>query len=241
MKTTKCLTLIVGIIMLTNFVSAETINNYKHLFQLKKIGKPSLKFSNRVIGLNLLKSSGSGEKCYDENTRIINAGIGFGGGNYYHLALGGSYSYIISPAFSLTYEQPLKKKVGPGYIGVGAYAGFQTASYTNNYIGYNSYNYYYEDRWNYIIAGARGAYHWDVLNSGKAEVYGGVIIGLRIQTYTYTTNDPNNNNNRLNEGSVYPAFSIFAGARWYFVKKVALFGELGYGISYATAGVSFKV
>ena len=75
-----------------------------------------------------------------------------------------------------------------------------------------------------------------------AEVYGGVLLGLRIQTYKYETNnpDPNALDYRLHSGSVYPTISVFAGARWYFVKKVALFGEIGYGISYLNAGVSFK-
>jgi hypothetical protein len=39
---------------------------------------------------------------------------------------------------------------------------------------------------------------------------------------------------------VYPAYTVFGGARWYFVKNIALFGEAGYGISYLTGGFSFK-
>ncbi len=184
----------------------------------------------------------SGEKCFDENTHIINLGLGFGGGNYYHGAYGGSYSANRSPAFSLSYEQSLKKRIGPGYIGVGAYAGFQTARYRYNYYNDNNGNYYYyEHKYNYTMIAARGAYHWDVLNSKKAEVYAGAVIGVRIQTYTYTSNDPDPKYyNRLNEGAAYPAYSLFAGARWYFAGHVALFGEVGYGISYLTGGISFK-
>lgn len=180
-----------------------------------------------------------GEKCYDENTHLINLGVGVGSRNYYKGSLGG-YSDRRSPAFSLSYEQSLKKRVGPGYIGVGAYAGFQTARYQYDYIN-NNRNYYYEHRYNYTMIAARGAYHWDVLNSKKAEVYAGTVIGIRIQTYTFETNDPDPDfNYRLNEGSAYVAYSLFAGARWYFVDRIALFGEAGYGISYLTGGVSFK-
>ena len=92
------------------------------------------------------------------------------------------------------------------------------------------------------MVAARGAYHFDVLNSKNAELYVGAIVGVRIQTYHYDTNnpDPNADNYRLSSGSVYPTYSVFAGARWYFAKKVALFGEVGYGISYLTGGFSFK-
>jgi hypothetical protein len=82
-----------------------------------------------------------------------------------------------------------------------------------------------------------------VLNSEKAEVYAGVLIGASFRIYSYDTNDPRPENESLYKianRAAYPAYSLFAGARWYFVKNVALFGEVGYGISYLTGGVSFK-
>jgi hypothetical protein len=45
----------------------------------------------------------------------------------------------------------------------------------------------------------------------------------------------------LNQGSVYPAIAAFAGARWYFVENIGVYGEVGSGISYATVGFSFKL
>ncbi len=186
----------------------------------------------------------AGPKCFDEKTHIINVGVGFGM-NYYSGYSGRGYAYRSSPAFSASYEQAIPKKLGPGYLGVGAYVGFQTASSTYNYFydkhGYYN-NYYYKNSWNNFMVAARAAYHWDVLNFKKADIYAGVLVGVRIQTYDYTTNnpDPYADNYRLSQGSAYPSFSVFAGARWYFVSKVALFGEFGYGISYVTGGLSFK-
>ena len=92
------------------------------------------------------------------------------------------------------------------------------------------------------MVAARATYHWDVLNSKNAEVYAGVIAGVRFQTEHYETNDPDKNNDPYSYTSsfAYPAFSAFAGARWYFAKNVGLFAEAGYGISYATVGMSFK-
>lgn len=89
---------------------------------------------------------------------------------------------------------------------------------------------------------ARAAYHLDFINWKKGEVYAGIVAGLRIQTYTYNTNnpDPNANYYKLNAGSVWPAYTVFAGARWCPVKNFGLFAEVGYGISYLTGGVSIK-
>jgi hypothetical protein len=89
---------------------------------------------------------------------------------------------------------------------------------------------------------ARAAYHLDFLNSAKAEVYFGTIVGMRIQTYNFETNDPSPNNvYERHDGFIYPSVSLLAGARWYFVPKVALFAEAGWGISYGTVGVTFKL
>jgi hypothetical protein len=193
----------------------------------------------KPLRMNSVKSS-SGEKCFDENSHLLNIGIGFGGGNYYGYGLFG-YTYRSTPAFSFTYEQAYPKKLGPGYLGVGAYLGYKGARsrYDNYY--YNGSSYYYEHKWNYTIIAARAAYHWDGLNSKNAEVYGGAIIGFRVTTYKYSSsnNDPNSSFKRSDSG-VSPVLSAFAGARWYFVPNFALFGELGYGISYATGGVTFK-
>ncbi|MES2139467.1 MAG: hypothetical protein V4511_07140 [Bacteroidota bacterium] len=190
----------------------------------------------KVLTYNISQED-SGEKSFNENTHIINIGIGSGGNRYYRGA--GYDDFGRSPAFSLSYEQPWRERLGPGYLGVGAYFGYQNAHYRNNH--YTGSNYYYEHNWNYMMIAARAIYHWDVLNVANAELYGGAMLGLRIQTYNYTTNNPfADDNNRLNEGSVFPAFSIIAGARWYFVKNVAVYGEVGSGISYLTAGLSFK-
>lgn len=191
-------------------------------------------------------TSGSGAKCFDENSHILNLGIGFGGGNYYSGYRGYGYSYKSSPAFSLSYEQAYPKKLGPGYLGIGAYLGYQSASSTYNYF-YDDNNvkgyYYSKHSWNNFMIAARGAYHFDILNFEKGEFYVGLLAGLRIQNYRYDSNNPDPyayNFYRYNSGNVYPTYSFFVGGRWYFANNVALFGELGYGISYATAGLSFK-
>lgn len=181
------------------------------------------------------QSGDTGGKCYDENTHIINLGAGFGGARSYYRAGRG---YTTTPTFSISYEQPIRPRVGPGYIGVGAFMGFQHSDYRYD----DRYsNYYYEHDWNSLSIMARGAYHWDVLNSSRAEVYAGVLIGVRMQFYDYHSNYPDTYDTyQLHENVAYPAYGVYAGARWYFVKNVALFAEAGVGNSYLTGGFSFK-
>jgi hypothetical protein len=187
------------------------------------------------------KSTSSNAKCFDENSHILNIGIGFGP-RYYSYGRGGGYTYRSTPAISLSYEQAIKEKLGPGYLGVGAYFGYQRASFTYDDYFYNNTKYYYKHSWNYTLIAARAAYHLDILNIENAELYFGAILGLRFQSYKYETNsiDPNRDLYQLNNRAVYPSYSLFVGGRWYFKPKIALFGELGYGISYITGGLSFK-
>ncbi|MBL7895313.1 MAG: hypothetical protein JNK50_08490 [Bacteroidia bacterium] len=191
------------------------------------------------------KKNEGGEKCFDEGTHIVNLGFGFGR-TYHAVYKGAGYKSGSTPAISLTYEQAWPQKLGPGYLGVGAYLGHQFSFFRYDYTRYNDNNgafstYYSDHKWNYFMLAARAAYHWDVLNSKNAEVYGGVIAGLRFQIHNYSTNDPDKKDPyNYNNSLVYPAWSVFAGARWYFSKNVGLFAEVGYGVSYLTGGFSFK-
>lgn len=182
------------------------------------------------------KKDNSGEKCFDEGTHLIGVGAGFGGFRSFHHA-GGSYSR--TPTMFVNYEQPWKDRLGPGYLGIGAYVGFQHSSYRYNDHGSS---YWYEHTWNSYFIAARAAYHWDVLNSKNAEVYAGVLVGVRIQTYSYDSNFPSNyyTDYQIVNRPAYPSVSGFIGARWYFVKSIALFAEVGPGHSFATAGLNFK-
>lgn len=188
--------------------------------------------------VNIAKSEGGlilpnneGGKCFDEGTKLINIGLGLG---KVYVPLGS----LNSPSFSLSYEQPWPQRIGPGFLGVGAYLGYQ---FSHNKT--NSNGFYYEHNYKYMMVTGRAAYHWDVLNSEKAEVYAGSLIGIRVQAYRYETNNvgPTANDYKYsNRGGVYPVFSMFAGARWYFARNIALYAEAGSGISYLTGGITFK-
>jgi hypothetical protein len=186
--------------------------------------------------LKPLSNTGDGEKSFNETTHLINVGLSLGK-NYSFSSVAYTTS-VVTPNFNLSYEQPWPKRLGPGFLGVGAFVGYQSSNYRNTISAY-----YYEHHWNNIMVTGRAAYHWDVLNSKKAEVYAGTLIGLRAETYRYETNDAGPGGNAYRSsygGGVSPVFSLFAGARWYFSKSVALFGEAGSGISYLTGGLTFK-
>ena len=64
------------------------------------------------------------------------------------------------------------------------------------------------------------------MNSKKAEVYGGVLIGARLNIYTYNDNDPNQDYS-ISVNPFSPFVSAFAGARYYFGNNFGVFAEIG--------------
>lgn len=238
MKKIGCVLLVIFALQSVSALAQGNKNKEKEKDKKNNSSKSSSSNSSSASDKN------SGVGCFNESSKIINIGIGFGSRGYYSYNRGIlGYSYHSSPAISLSYEQALKQKVGPGYLGVGAYLGYQSAylQYDNYY--YNNNKYYYRHSWKYMLFSARAAYHLDELNFEKGELYFGAIIGLRYQSYSYETNsiDPNRYDYQLSNNSLYPSWSLFVGGRYYFTPKIAVFGELGYGISYLTGGISFKL
>ncbi len=200
-------------------------------------------FAGEPVNRNysLLSNQADGEKCYDEKTHIINVGIGLYSG--YYVRVGGE-KYTSSPYLNLSYEQPWPKKLGPGFLGVGAYFGYKTEKYKYNYNTWYGSGYYYERRYTYYTIAGRAAYHWDVLNTNKAEVYGGVLIGAFLNVYSYNDNDPNEVD-YVSVNPFSPYVSPFLGARYYFTDNIGVFAETGvhphHRSSYhATVGCSIK-
>lgn len=188
-----------------------------------------------------------GSLCYDGTSRILNVGFGFGGFNLYRSFKGSGYKYHSTPALSISYEQALPKKIGPGFIGLGGYLGFQTASakYSDNNYYYNGNigNYTSKFRWSNYLLAARASYHLDDLISSNTELYGGLMVGMRFQHFRFSTTNPDPSANlwNYNSGELYRAISLFVGGRYYFSKELSAFGEAGYGLSWITLGISYKL
>lgn len=209
---------------------------------MKKNIKRSLLF---ILGLLLLTAI-TNAQSFKEDSRVLNLGVGLGT-NYYKAYRGLGYSYSSIPVICLSYEQAYRKRVGPGLIGLGGLLTYQNShsKYENYYGGSGYVNHY---RWsNYVIA-ARAAYHWDEVNTDKFDLYGGVMVGLRFQTYSYSTDYTGTlytgiKNTSDKSRNIYQVGGLFAGARYYFKPTVGLYGELHFGASvpYINLGLTIKL
>jgi hypothetical protein len=107
-------------------------------------------------------------------------------------------------------------------------------------IGYTGYKWDYSGSygWKYsnFIIGARGYFHYPLV--AKLDTYTGITLGYNIASSSYYgTGTP------YDDTSSYGGFvwAWFVGGRYYFNEKVAGLLELGYGVSYLTIGVAFKL
>lgn len=154
---------------------------------------------------------------FSKGTNVINVGIGFGGS--YDIYASPSQSPLISASF----ERGIWEVPGPGVVSLGGYLGYKTYKYSN------------DDRWNYTVIGVRGAYHYTGLNVENLDVYGGVMASYNILSY-----DSSFYGGYGSYGN-YPSATAFVGARWYFTPSISAFAEAGYGVAFFTIGVSFRL
>ncbi len=173
--------------------------------------------------------SSSGNKPFDVGTNVVNLGIGLGNRYGYGSGLFGGNSSV-SPAFSFSYERGILP-LGPGVLGVGAFVGYQGASYD---LGGG-------DKWKYtdLIVTLRGAFHYPVLPSFDA--YGGLSLGLRHLGTSFSGPSGSIYNSIGGEASVNEAaLNLFVGGRYFFTPSIGAFAELGYDQTYLKAGLAVK-
>ena len=163
---------------------------------------------------------------FEVNDRVITPGIGFGSVLY----TGNGFNTFLPPV-SISYEQGLRSDVGPGIIGIGGYAGM-AGSKTETVFNGDKYGYRYTS----LILGARGFYHMDLVE--ELDTYGGLMLGYNIVMANEYGNWPIAATTNVGSGFSY---SLFVGARYYFQKNLGVMAELGYGISYLTVGISYKL
>jgi len=142
----------------------------------------------------------------------INIGVGLGLGS----TIGGGLPLGFHAEYAIAQD-----------ISVGAYFAF--ASYSNAYY-----------KTNVMVLGARGAYHFgNVLNlPDTIDLYGGA--GLYNYGVTYKEKDNTDiaysgwNGSGLN-------FGIHIGGRYYFSDRLGVQVDLGNGIAYLQAGITYKL
>ena len=162
---------------------------------------------------------------FKSGDNVLSLGLGLGS------SLGGGYAYSSqSPAISIQYEHGQWDVGGPGTISLGGYLGFKSFSHTNSH---------FTEKWSYTVLGFRSAYHFNMLDVKNFDLYAGAMLSYNIVSYSFDSHEPFYDNFGGSYGSAL-GLSIYIGGRYYFSQNIGAFLELGYGISYATIGGSFK-
>lgn len=162
----------------------------------------------------------------------VSFGIGFGTP---YLSAG---DFINLPPISTSFDMGYREDIGPGILGIGGYLGYAVYSSELYFINprtleTNTYGYRY---FNTIIA-PRATYHYQWLDG--LDTYAGLLLGFRYSHDVTYGNYPGNYPEPRD--GIKIAAGIFVGAKYYFNPRFAAMTELGYGISYLTFGMSFRI
>lgn len=179
-----------------------------------------------LIAVQQVRAGGN----FQTGDNVITAGIGVGG-NY------GVYSNASgSPGIGLAYELGYWDVGGPGVVSLGGYLGYKSYGFDGSYFGST-----YSQKWTYTVIGFRSAYHYNGLDLGEFDPYGGVMLGYNVLKYKYSSSNGLNEVflNQKTYGSRL-ALSMYIGGRYYFTNQLGVFAELGYGVSNLTIGGCYK-
>lgn len=167
-------------------------------------------------------------QSFVSGTNAINVGIGLGSSL-------GNFGYSSqTPALSVQYDRGIWDIGGPGVISLGGYVGYK--SFKNSY---ESGSYAYTNSWKYTVIGVRAAYHYNGFDTEQWDLYGGTMLSYNILNYSYK--DTNGISDNAGSYGSSAGLSLFVGARYFFTEKLAAMAEAGYGISYLSVGISFKL
>jgi hypothetical protein len=172
-----------------------------------------------LFAVALIFSSTAFAQGYNQNGKALNIGAGLG------FSVEGDATI---PPVSIGLQFGLTDK-----ISVGGIVGYAGSKYDFGFFGKS-----YEWKYSYIIIGARGEYHF-MEPGDKLDAYGGATVGYNVVSVT----EPSN----LGFGVTYSAASsavligFHVGARYAIGNSWGVFGELGYGLGYATAGAFFRL
>jgi len=154
------------------------------------------------------------DEAFDKGDMVINAGVGLG--TYTGWAGYSTKIPYISGTFEYCLFEMFKDRAA---IGVGGYTAYSSSKYKG------------KEEWGYsnFIVGGKLFLHYQFIE--KLDTYLGFMFGYDIVSYGHK--DAN-----LGGSAFISAQTI--GARYYFSKNFALFGEVGYGVTPLEVGIAFK-
>ncbi|WP_353129237.1 outer membrane beta-barrel protein [Parapedobacter pyrenivorans] len=173
--------------------------------------KKKTKLVSLIVLFTMLGTSVSFGQAFEQGDKLLNIGVGLGS---QFMAAGAKGT----PPVGLSLEFGVSDK-----ISVGAYGGYAGAKVET---GMGDWKY------NYIILGGRGSYHFD-FGVENLDPYAGVLLGYNIASVSTDTNLPTASAG----GFIWGAH---AGARYFFSPKFGAFAEVGYGIAWLNVGVALK-
>jgi hypothetical protein len=168
----------------------------------------------------LVLSISFGQMAYNKGDQVINLGVGIGG-------FAGAYG---TGAIAITggYENAINEN-----ISLGGVVGYSSSS-QDVFAGYGW-------KYTYILIGARGAYHYDLLHNPNIDTYGGILLGYNIVSASATGTQPFGGFGNYSASASYLEFGVFVGGRYYFNPKWAIQAELGYGLGILNVGIAYKL
>ena len=175
----------------------------------------------KLVALVLLLVVGSiaayGQIAYKMGDQNISGMLGLGG-------YGGLYGTSTLPAIAGAYEMGYNEN-----ISFGGLAGISGSE--------DDFGFYGKFKYTYILIGARGLYHYDLLHKDNIDTYGGAMLGYNIVSSSYTGSYAS----LYAASSSYLTYGGFVGGRYYFSPNLAAQAELGFGIGLLTVGISYKM
>ncbi len=161
---------------------------------------------------------------FKEGDKVINLGLGIGTTLY----TGSLYSPRVPP-LSVFLEKGFMDDflIEDLTLGLGGYLGYASSKLRFDDVTSSK-------EYTYIIVGGRAAAHYPIIEN--FDTYIGLMMGINITAYKSFTD--NSSSFSLDRGGL--AYSLYGGARYYFAENLAVFGEVGYGISYLTVGLALR-
>ena len=174
------------------------------------------KFSTILFLFVLFVSfSSTFSQVYKIGHNTLSIGIGPG--------LAGIYGSMDVPAISLGYQAGIHKN-----FSVGGIVGYSSSSY-------GEFNYKWT--YSYIFLGARGEYHFIEADIENTDLYAGLTLGYNI----VSVSEPSGYSGIYSASGSYLLYGFHVGGKYFFSPSIGAFLELGYGVGYITAGVTFKL
>jgi hypothetical protein len=165
----------------------------------------------------------------EDNDNILSISVGLG--SFYKSS--DSFNKE-SPTLGLMYERALPLEWERAVIGIGCYAGARSL------VSKNSSGFlYYDKHYTFIIGGLRSSFHYNEwFRSYDLDSYAGIMYSYCIFSLPDKSDYVTGADIPKKKSGTGP--SIYAGLRYYLDKSWAVYGEVGFGLSYLTLGACAK-